>query len=56
MGQTGEEGEDPEAAALEATVMDLRRRKKDTEERYERRLTFLKGKLRAAELKERAMR
>lgn len=56
LGQTGEEGEDPEAAALEATVMDLRRRKKDTEERYERRLTFLKGKLRAAELKERAMR
>ena len=48
--------DDPEAAALEATVLDLRRRKKDAEERYQRRLEFLKGKLRAAELKERAMR
>ena len=55
LSRTGED-DDPEAAALEATVMDIRRRKKDTEERYERRLTFLKGKLRAAELKERAMR
>lgn len=48
--------DDPEAAALEATILDLRRRKKDTEDRYQRRLEFLRGKLRAAELKEKAMR
>jgi hypothetical protein len=47
---------DPERAALQARLADVERRRRDVQDRYERRLEFLRGKLRAAEIRERALR
>lgn len=44
---------DPALHALEAELADIRRRKADVSQRYERRLDFLRAKLKSAEIRER---
>jgi hypothetical protein len=44
---------DPALHALEAELADIRRRKADVSSRYERRLDFLRAKLKSAEIRER---
>ena len=44
---------DPTLHALEAELADIRRRKSDVSQRYERRLDFLRAKLKSAEIRER---
>jgi len=46
-------GADPGLYALEVELVDIRRRKADVSARYERRLEFLRAKLKSAEIRER---